>query len=156
MWSDGRIGGWPDEWNVKTRKDETAARAPRAGGGRVTRRAIIARAERGAGPAPTARYKAGASGARPTMAGLDVDAALAELGQCGRYQLRNYLLILVPIAFSAVYNAQYIFAAADVDYRWPPPGVPPRSPLDVLVSGALTRAGCAPTFGWFLYPLNIQ
>uniref|UniRef100_A0A2H1V9B3 SFRICE_005630 n=1 Tax=Spodoptera frugiperda TaxID=7108 RepID=A0A2H1V9B3_SPOFR len=52
------------------------------------------------------------------MAGtVDLDAILLELGQFGRYQIRNYCFILVVILTSAVYNAQYIFAAGDVPYR---------------------------------------
>lgn len=53
------------------------------------------------------------------MAGtVDLDAILLELGQFGRYQIRNYCFILVVILTSAVYNAQYIFAAGDVPYRY--------------------------------------
>ncbi|XP_049703483.2 organic cation transporter protein [Helicoverpa armigera] len=48
---------------------------------------------------------------------IDLDAILLELGQFGRYQIRNYCYILVVILMSAVYNTQYIFAAGDVPYR---------------------------------------
>ena len=48
---------------------------------------------------------------------VDLDAILIELGQFGRYQIRNYCFILVVILTSAVYNAQYIFSAGDVPYR---------------------------------------
>ncbi|XP_049872645.1 organic cation transporter protein-like [Pectinophora gossypiella] len=48
---------------------------------------------------------------------VDLDAILAELGQFGRYQVRTYCFILLPIVFSAVYNSQYIFAAAATDHR---------------------------------------
>ncbi|XP_023935690.1 organic cation transporter protein-like [Bicyclus anynana] len=48
---------------------------------------------------------------------IDLDPILLEVGQFGRYQLKNYCLILVPIMFSAIYNSQYIFAAANVPYR---------------------------------------
>ncbi|CAH1636283.1 unnamed protein product [Spodoptera littoralis] len=52
------------------------------------------------------------------MAGtVDLDAILLELGQFGRYQIRNYCFILVVILMSAVYNSQYIFAAGEVSYR---------------------------------------
>ncbi|XP_068617222.1 organic cation transporter protein-like [Battus philenor] len=46
-----------------------------------------------------------------------LDAVLSELGHFGRYQLMIFSLILIPILFSAVYNSQYIFAVADVNYR---------------------------------------
>ncbi|KAJ8723073.1 hypothetical protein PYW08_002985 [Mythimna loreyi] len=48
---------------------------------------------------------------------VDLDAILLELGQFGRYQIRNYCFIMVVILMSAVYNSQYIFAAADIPYR---------------------------------------
>ncbi|XP_072932964.1 organic cation transporter protein-like [Epargyreus clarus] len=48
---------------------------------------------------------------------VDLDAILVELGQFGRYQIRTYCFILLPIMFSAIYNSQYIFAAAEVNYR---------------------------------------
>ncbi|KAJ8716889.1 hypothetical protein PYW07_003516 [Mythimna separata] len=51
------------------------------------------------------------------MAVVDLDAILLELGQFGRYQIRNYCFILVAILVSAVYNSQYIFAAGDIPYR---------------------------------------
>ncbi|CAH2047651.1 unnamed protein product, partial [Iphiclides podalirius] len=48
---------------------------------------------------------------------VDLDSILAELGQLGRYQIRIFCFILLPILFSAVQNSQYIFAAANVPYR---------------------------------------
>lgn len=49
--------------------------------------------------------------------GVHLDPILAELGQFGRYQMFTYCFIIFPILFSAVYNGQYIFAAADLKYR---------------------------------------
>ncbi|KAJ8723077.1 hypothetical protein PYW08_002989 [Mythimna loreyi] len=51
------------------------------------------------------------------MAVIDLDAILLELGQFGRYQIRNYCFILVVILTAAVYNSQYIFAAGEIPYR---------------------------------------
>ncbi|KAJ8723076.1 hypothetical protein PYW08_002988 [Mythimna loreyi] len=48
---------------------------------------------------------------------IDLDAILLELGQFGRYQIRNYCFILVAILVCAVYNSQYVFAAGEVHYR---------------------------------------
>ncbi|XP_045499203.1 organic cation transporter protein-like [Colias croceus] len=48
---------------------------------------------------------------------LNLDSILLELGQFGWYQIRNYCFILIPIAFSAVYSSQYIFAAGNLEYR---------------------------------------
>lgn len=45
------------------------------------------------------------------------DIILKDLGGFGKYQMMNYCLILLPIMFSAVYNAQYVFNAGAVDYR---------------------------------------
>lgn len=49
--------------------------------------------------------------------GVDLDAILEELGECGRYQVMIYSLILVTTLFSAIHNCQYIFAAAEINYR---------------------------------------
>ncbi|CAG5054644.1 unnamed protein product [Parnassius apollo] len=48
---------------------------------------------------------------------VDLDGILLELGQFGRYQLQIYCLIFLPILFNGVYNSQFIFAAADLQYR---------------------------------------
>lgn len=48
---------------------------------------------------------------------IDLDKILSELGQFGRYQIYNYSFILIPIILSGVYNGQYVFNAANVQYR---------------------------------------
>ncbi|KAG7299223.1 hypothetical protein JYU34_017777 [Plutella xylostella] len=48
---------------------------------------------------------------------VDLDSILLELGQFGPFQFRTYCFILLPITLSAVYNAQYIFNAAKVNFR---------------------------------------
>lgn len=48
---------------------------------------------------------------------IDLDEILLEVGEFGRFQIKNFALILVPILFCAFYNSQYIFAAASVQYR---------------------------------------
>ncbi|CAH2252309.1 jg1997 [Pararge aegeria aegeria] len=45
---------------------------------------------------------------------VNLDSVLVEIGEYGRYQIQNYVLILVAIITSALYNSQYIFTAADV------------------------------------------
>lgn len=35
-----------------------------------------------------------------------------EMGPAGKFQLRNFSLILVPVIVMAMYNGQYIFNAA--------------------------------------------
>ncbi|KAJ2951335.1 hypothetical protein O0L34_g5736 [Tuta absoluta] len=53
----------------------------------------------------------------PAHPPVDLDAILLELGQFGRYQVKNYCFILLPIIFSAIYNGQYIFAAGATEHR---------------------------------------
>ncbi|XP_039754704.1 organic cation transporter protein-like isoform X1 [Pararge aegeria] len=48
---------------------------------------------------------------------VNLDSVLVEIGEYGRYQIQNYVLILVAIITSALYNSQYIFTAADVKAR---------------------------------------
>ncbi|XP_063221592.1 organic cation transporter protein-like isoform X4 [Bacillus rossius redtenbacheri] len=45
------------------------------------------------------------------------EEVLKELGQFGRFQLYNYVLIALPITFSAFFDLSYVFTAGDVDYR---------------------------------------
>ncbi|CAK1585776.1 unnamed protein product [Parnassius mnemosyne] len=74
----------------------------------------------------------------------DVDGILLELGQFGRYQLQIYCLIFLPILFSGVYNSQYIFAAADLQYRCKVPeceSSPPQFPTNGWGAWALPEDG---------------
>lgn len=49
---------------------------------------------------------------------LDLDDVLVnELGQFGRYQLTNLLLLSVPIIMSA-FMSEYIFSAANIPHRY--------------------------------------
>ncbi|KAJ8723074.1 hypothetical protein PYW08_002986 [Mythimna loreyi] len=77
---------------------------------------------------------------------VDLDAILLELGQFGRYQIRNYCFIMVVILMSAVYNSQYIFAAADIPYRCAVPeceSSPPEFVTGSWGSWALPDAGAS-------------
>ena len=47
----------------------------------------------------------------------DIDIVLSEIGGFGRFQLRNYILIAIPIALSASYVLSYIFTTHALDYR---------------------------------------
>ncbi|OWR49902.1 organic cation transporter [Danaus plexippus plexippus] len=49
---------------------------------------------------------------------FDLDGLLLEIGQFGRYQVRNYCLILLPILFSAVHVSQFIFTTAELNARY--------------------------------------
>lgn len=49
---------------------------------------------------------------------LDLDSILNELGQFGLFQWRNFILIGIPIAFTGLFTLSYVFAAADLEYRY--------------------------------------
>ncbi|KAJ2944228.1 hypothetical protein O0L34_g18208 [Tuta absoluta] len=48
---------------------------------------------------------------------VDMDAVLAEVGHFGCYQLHLFLLVVFPVLFSACASSQYIFSAAELNYR---------------------------------------
>nr|CAD7429241.1 unnamed protein product [Timema monikensis] len=48
---------------------------------------------------------------------MDLDKVLVELGQCGRFQITNYILICLPIMFNAMFTLTFVFTAGDVAYR---------------------------------------
>lgn len=49
---------------------------------------------------------------------VDLDYVLInEIGQFGRFQLRNFLLVAVPIIMSA-FMSEYIFSAAAIPHRY--------------------------------------
>lgn len=49
---------------------------------------------------------------------LDLDSILNELGQFGLFQWINFVLIGIPIAFTGLFTLSYVFAAADLEYRY--------------------------------------
>lgn len=51
------------------------------------------------------------------MADFDLDLLIREIGPFGKYQLINYLLLCVPIAFSTMFTLTYVFTAGDLSYR---------------------------------------
>ncbi|XP_030375309.1 organic cation transporter protein isoform X2 [Scaptodrosophila lebanonensis] len=50
-------------------------------------------------------------------AALDFDDILTEIGEFGRYQRRNYLLICLPVLFAAANSLSYVFTAGTPKYR---------------------------------------
>lgn len=50
-------------------------------------------------------------------AAVNLDSILTQLGQFGKFQMFNYMLIIVPVVFAACNNGNYIFSAADLEYR---------------------------------------
>ncbi|KAK7872603.1 hypothetical protein R5R35_001940 [Gryllus longicercus] len=53
---------------------------------------------------------------------MDFDEILEELGEFGRYQITNYLLICLPVFFAAANSLSYVFTAAVPRYRCLVPG----------------------------------
>lgn len=49
--------------------------------------------------------------------GVDTDKLMQELGQFRRFHLVNYCLVALVGYFAAHYALNYVFLAADVDYR---------------------------------------
>lgn len=58
----------------------------------------------------------GAAATQPNS-GVDVEQLMQELGQFRRYHLVNYCLLALVCYFAAHYALNYVFLAADVDYR---------------------------------------
>lgn len=49
--------------------------------------------------------------------GVDTEQLMQELGQFRRFHLVNYCLLALVCYFAAHYALNYVFLAADVDYR---------------------------------------
>lgn len=49
---------------------------------------------------------------------MDFDRVLSELGEFGRYQKTNYLLICLPVIFAAANAMSYIFTSGVPNYRY--------------------------------------
>ncbi|XP_070069216.1 organic cation transporter protein isoform X2 [Drosophila takahashii] len=63
-----------------------------------------------------------APAAAAASAVLDFDDILAEIGEFGRFQRRNYLLICLPVLFAAANSLSYVFTAGSPTYRCYVPG----------------------------------
>lgn len=48
---------------------------------------------------------------------LDLDHVLVGIGQFKKYQKTTYMCLVIPFIFSSIYDAHYIFTAADDAYR---------------------------------------
>lgn len=48
---------------------------------------------------------------------FDLDNIIKEIGEFGKFQFINYILISIAIAFAAIYTLTYIFTAGDLSYR---------------------------------------
>lgn len=48
---------------------------------------------------------------------MDFDDVLEEIGEFGKYQITNYLLICFPVIFAAANSLAYVFTAGIPNYR---------------------------------------
>uniref|UniRef100_A0A1B0DMI4 Major facilitator superfamily (MFS) profile domain-containing protein n=1 Tax=Phlebotomus papatasi TaxID=29031 RepID=A0A1B0DMI4_PHLPP len=53
---------------------------------------------------------------------FDLDLLIQQIGPFGKFQLINYLLICIPIAYTAMYTLTFVFTAGDLEYRCRIPG----------------------------------
>lgn len=47
-----------------------------------------------------------------------LDYVIQEIGEFGRFQIINYILIFIPIALSTTWLLSFIFTAATLEYRY--------------------------------------
>lgn len=48
---------------------------------------------------------------------MNFDLILEEIGEFGRYQQTNYLLLCLPVLFGAANSLSYVFTAGIPNYR---------------------------------------
>lgn len=48
---------------------------------------------------------------------FDFDTILQDIGEFGRYQIYNYILIVIPVTLYAGITLTYAFTAGNVSYR---------------------------------------
>jgi MFS transporter, OCT family, solute carrier family 22 (organic cation transporter), member 4/5 len=49
---------------------------------------------------------------------MDFDLVLEEIGELGKFQLTNYLLICLPVLYGAANSLSYVFTARSPNYRF--------------------------------------
>lgn len=49
---------------------------------------------------------------------MDFDLVLEEIGEFGKFQLTNYLLICLPVLYGAANSLSYVFTARSPNYRF--------------------------------------
>lgn len=49
---------------------------------------------------------------------MDFDLILDEIGEFGKFQMTNYLLICLPVLYGAANSLSYVFTARSPDYRF--------------------------------------
>ncbi|XP_053690010.1 organic cation transporter protein-like [Sabethes cyaneus] len=48
---------------------------------------------------------------------IDLDGVLSQIGQFGRFQIRQYAFMVIPIIFNAFFTLSYVFTAGNLNYR---------------------------------------
>lgn len=48
---------------------------------------------------------------------MDFDNMLEELGEMGRFQIRTYILVCLPVLFAGANSLSYVFTAGVPNYR---------------------------------------
>jgi len=75
----------------------------------------------GNGSSPSDAKSNGHSDPEAATAGADddnsLDAILVRIGQFGRYQIINYVLLCIPMLFNAFFSISYVFTASTVVHR---------------------------------------
>ena len=47
----------------------------------------------------------------------DLDSVLKEIGELGRFQVRNFILLAIPIMLSTSYGLSYVLTSTPMEYR---------------------------------------
>lgn len=48
---------------------------------------------------------------------VDIDTILSELGNVGKFQIINFILIGIAILWSSIVSLTFVFAAGELNYR---------------------------------------
>lgn len=67
---------------------------------------------------PPASKDAGGSNAVEADVEYGLDQVLLELGSSGRFQIRIFALLLVPVVLFSMYEMTYLFTTGRLDYRY--------------------------------------
>ncbi|XP_034657467.1 organic cation transporter protein [Drosophila subobscura] len=71
----------------------------------------------GNGASPAASNGNAEAEPKPSDGDNSLDAILVRIGQFGRYQIINYVLLCVPMLFNAFFSISYVFTASTVVHR---------------------------------------
>ena len=49
---------------------------------------------------------------------MDVEVIIQEIGEFGRFQLQNYILVCLPVFYAAANSLTYVFTSRSTKYRY--------------------------------------